>query len=1304
MRPPSSAHHPWRLEYDPLLPITEHRPQLLEALTAHQVLVVCGETGSGKSTQLPKLCLEARPDLPGLIGHTQPRRLAARSIAQRLSQELGSPLGETVGFKIRFNDRTGEQTRVKLMTDGVLLAEIPSDPQLRRYHTLIIDEAHERSLNIDLLLAHLHSLLDQRPELRVIITSATIDAERFAAHFSHSQRSVPIIQVSGRTYPVELRYQPPAEASSSGTRGGGEGLGSDDEAAMAAALEELMGAGPGDILVFLPTERHIRDLVHALGRRLVGGRGHRRGNAALELLPLYARLSEAEQQRIFAPHAGRRIVLATNVAESSLTVPGIRYVVDSGLARISRYSPRSRLQRLPIEPVAQASADQRAGRCGRLGPGICIRLYSQEDYAARARFTTPEILRTDLAGAILRAEHLGLGRLDQLPLLDPPRNDQIQAGYRTLHEIGAIDDRRALTPIGRRLALWPVSPRVGRMMIEGDARGCLADVLIIAAALEVQDPRLRPPEQAQAADAAHAQFKHPQSDFVSFLMIWDFYHRLKEELSRGRLQRAMQQNFLSLPRLREWAEVYRQLQQMVQQQGLRAGPRRYAPPYPNPPKRGWGEAYQQIHTALLTGLLSGIANHRQGPEYNGAGGLQLQLWPGSGLAPAKRLAEAVGRVAETDPDGPSEEKPSWPKWIVMAELVETHRRYGRTVAAINVDWLPPLAQHLLKHQHSDPFFSQRLGRGQIYRRSSLFGLPVVPRHPIALSQVDPQLARQLLIQEGLVEGGLNSPAGLYRHNQQLLSEVADWAAKTRQRELVVDRFFLERFYQDRVPMEVVDRPSFERWAATQTPPDADGQVPPESAYLSWQRLSEEFDPQQSAAAFPEQVELGGNRLPLVYRFEPGSETDGVTVQLPQPLLGQLQSEQLDWMVPGLLPEKIQELIRALPKPLRRGLVPAPQTADEVARHLLQLPSPRPPFWPTLCQELTRRGGQPIRMDDFRLDKLSDHLRPRVEVIGAEGEIVAAGRELPELQRQLASQPQAPQIAATIADDPRWHQTNLRSFPESGLPEQVVTDQAGLRLLRYPMLCDTGQAVELRLAADAYQAECLSAEGLTRLFAIQCHRQIKSYLRDLPGLERYRLQLGLALGGAPLPDWLHDRLARLAFVEGEPAVRSLEQFQERVGQAARRLSMAVQSLADWLKRLAESYHLLMLSLERGPSETAASVRTGVERLLSSGRLRLANWDWLSQYPRYLSAMEHRLERARSGGLARDQQQQAIVDHYLADYQRRSELPAAAGQWPSPELLEYGWMIEELAVSIHAQQLGTRRPVSAKRLDRLAAKLS
>ena len=860
-----------KIEFGDDLPVLLKREEIATTIRDHQVVVVSGETGSGKSTQLPKICLDLGRGVGGMIGHTQPRRIAARSIAARVAEEIGSPLGRDVGYKVRFSDETGPNTFIKLMTDGILLAETQGDGFLNEYDTIILDEAHERSLNVDFLIGYLKRLLPKRRDLKVIITSATIDSVRFSRHFRTPAGPAPVIEVSGRNYPVELRYRPLVGEDDEDTE-------PDLERSVLDAVDELGSeTSTGDVLVFMPTERHIHDMAKALRGRLVSGRWAGR---RAEVLPLYARLPTKEQQRVFNPGGARRIIIATNVAESSLTVPGIRYVIDSGTARISRYSPRSKTQRLPIEAVSQASADQRAGRCGRIGPGVCIRLYDEADYDARDRFTAPEILRSNLASVILQTKALKLGDIEKFPFLDPPKPNALKDGRQTLTELGALDEKGELTELGRKLARMPVDPRIGRMILAAAEEGCLAEVLVIAAVLEIRDPRDRPVDKQQAADEAHTKFAEGDSDFFVYLKIWDFYHELKSKLSRNQLHKACRQNFLSHNRMREWLDVHRQLMQLAQEAGLKRNKRQ--------------DDYNAVHRAILTGLLANLGNRGgEGYEYNVAGGSKAHLWPGSVLFDKK------------------------PGWVVAAESVETTRRYLRTCARIDPRWIEPLAMHLVKRSHSEPHWQRKSGSVAAFEKVSLFGLTVVAKRRVAYGPVNPKHARELFIQHGLVEGDMECPLKFFRRNRGLLKRMERLQAKLRRHDLLLGEWAQYEFYDSRIPDDVYDLPGLKKWVkkAERTKP---GVLDMTEADL----VREE--PDDNVQQFPDAIELGQAAFPLEYRFEPGSDRDGITLRLSTEAVGAVEQPHLDWLVPGLVEAKVLALIKSLPKPIRRRLVPGPR--------------------------------------------------------------------------------------------------------------------------------------------------------------------------------------------------------------------------------------------------------------------------------------------------------------------------------------------------------------------------------------------
>lgn len=1315
------------IEYPSELPITAHREELLRLIAQHRVLVVCGETGSGKSTQLPKLLLESGFGIRGMIGHTQPRRLAARSIAARLGEELQTSGDARVAYKIRFGDQTAPETLVKLMTDGILLAETQSDRDLKAYDAIIVDEAHERSLNIDFLLGYLRRLLDRRPDFRLIITSATIDAERFAEHFSIDGVPAPVMKVEGRGYPVEIRYLPWNEDDDAGewdrydlTRHVIEGIAS------------LAKERPGDILVFLPTERDIREVSHS-----VAGYYKNQGRAnQVDLLPLYSRLPQSEQQRIFHPSGSRlRVVFATNVAESSLTVPGIKYVIDSGTARISRYSPRSRVQRLPIEPVSRASCDQRSGRCGRVSPGICVRLYSQQDYESREAFTTPEIRRSNLAAVVLQSLSLNLGSLDEFPFIDPPRPDTVRQGYLTLRELGAVDEFDRLTEIGRKLGRLPVDPRVGRMILGGIEFGVLPEILVIAAAIETQDPRDRPPDRKEAADKAHAQFVHPKSDFLSYLKLWKYYQECRESFSRSKLDRTLRNQFISVQRMREWADVYRQLKEIAHGLESGRGRRRHKPNaadrgqakgMPDGQKSGEShggirfsddaqqvvepERYTAIHQALLTGLLSGIAMAGDRTEYTGARGLKLSLWPGSGVFESK------------------------PKWVVAAELVETTKQYARTVAMIRPDWIEPVAGNLLKRHHSEPHWDAKAGAAFCYEQMTLFGLPIVTRRRRTLAPIDPQTAREFLIEEGLVNGDMTTNARFVKFNHDLITAISDLAARTRRRELVVDSLKVSEFYHSRLPEFIVDRARLEKYDTQYPPPprvrskigatdvldqlareNSKNAVPKEanskgaasdpehpegfpSPYMRPDDLVTIDDAPQSAESFPDELVIGETRLPLEYRFEPGSQADGIGLTIPAAALSQVSEDRLGWLVPGLLEAKVISIIKSLPKRIRRNLVPA----ADVAKRVLGTLSPKygqVAFMPTLLEALSKEAEMPITAGDLEEDKVEGHFKFLIKVVDDKGAEVARSRDLGELQKTLGVAAVA--VVTQEVGDESWQRAGMKDFDLQELPPQVVRNRGGVRVALFPGLVDRGESVDTAAFPDQAAADRSTRQALVRLFSIKQRKELRTQVRYLPEFESSKLRLASILPAAEFEMALIDLLARRAFVEDRPIVRTRDEYDVASLQPQRKVSEAVCEVATWLPALAQAYHQARAAWEAlprgGQSPMLQDIQAQVVGLTFKGFMASVPWTWLKHYPRYFKAIAYRIERGRSDPARRDaeatQQVRQLWTQWLAAKGLQQATPVSLADF------EFRWMVEELRVSLFAQPLGTSVKVSPQRCEKM-----
>lgn len=1246
------------LVYDEELPVVARRDEIRDCIAENQVVVVCGETGSGKSTQLPKICLDLGRGVRGMIGHTQPRRLAARSIATRLVEELEmGTRGKTssltakklVGHKIRFSDETGPETLVKLMTDGILLAETQSDRLLEQYDTIILDEAHERSLNIDFLIGYLRRVLAKRPDLKLIITSATIDAERFAAHFSTTRQVVPVIEVKGRTYPVEVLYRPlRAEDSDEDEL--------DPITAIRQAVHEMARRDRGDMLVFLPTERDIHEAAKLLRSSLLPGDAPGRET---EILPLYARLPSSQQQKIFHPGPRRRVVLATNVAESSLTVPRIHYVIDTGTARISRYSARSRTQRLPIEPVSQASADQRMGRCGRVGPGVCVRLFDEADYLRRDRYTQPEIQRSNLASVILQAKSLRLGPLESFPFLDPPKQATIRDGFKTLFELGAIDTRDELTPLGRTLSRLPVDPRIGRMILAADEEQSLSEVLIIASALEVRDPRLRPIDRQQAADEAHAKFKHPASDFMSLLKIWDFYHELKAKLSRSQLRKACVQNYLSYLRVQEWSDIHRQLVQLVNQSGMKPKKRRED-----------DEADNAIHRAILAGLLSGVAFRSDAHQYTVAGNMKANLWPGSTLTKTK------------------------PGWVMASEVIETERRYLRTCAKIDPAWLEPAAEHLVQRSYYDHYWSTKHGAAMTKERVTLFGLCIVRDRRKSLGAIDPKAARELLIRHGLVEGQMKIDAPFHRHNTELVEELESLQKKLRRHDLLRGEEAILDFYEQRIPEEAYDRVRLDQWRKTIEREN------PEFLFLRREDLLADPAVDARREAFPNTLESASGSFPLRYEFAPGTDSDGLTLEVPPEALGRLNPGQTDWLVPGLVEMKLAALIKTLPKPIRRGLIPAPDTARHVARTVT---FGEGDFLAVAAQAFGRIAGTRIRTTDFDMSRLPDELRMNFAVVDQEGKTLAQGKDLEHLRQKLGAV-----VAETVAaiDDPHWTRDGLTDWDFDRLPTSIVSNRGGVKLTVYPALVDRSQStddtVSLQLIDTLPKAERLTREALVTLFIRAARRDLRSQVAWLPDLPK------MELFAVSLPNFTLKReatrliasLAVEAFLATTTLPRDRAAFERFLAEGKRHIGPATQDVAKVLPRLIEGHHRAKVAVEKMKSSLFEHAKRDmsdqIARLTSPGFLCHTPWNRLTRYPIYFQAICERIERLGAGNARRDQTQ---TDE-LAAMQARLDADTAHFESLGANLDAIDavrWLIEEYRVSLFAQRLGTAMPVSPKRIS-------
>jgi ATP-dependent helicase HrpA len=1228
-----------RVTYPADLPISQKRDEIAAAIAAHQVVIVCGETGSGKTTQLPKICLELGRGVDGMIGHTQPRRIAARSVAQRIADEIGSALGRTVGYKVRFGDKTSADTYVKLMTDGILLAEIQSDRLLEQYDTIIVDEAHERSLNIDFLLGYLKLLLPQRPDLKVIVTSATIDPDRFSKHFD----GAPIIMVSGRTYPVDVLYRPLRSEDPDDV---------EDEVEQAQgivhAVDELARHGNGDVLVFLSGEREIREAAEEL-------RKHHPPQT--EILPLYARLSAAEQQQVFKPHGRRRIVLATNVAETSLTVPGIRYVVDTGLARISRYSARTKVQRLPIEPVSQASADQRKGRCGRVAEGICVRLYSEEDFAQRSRFTEPEILRTNLAAVILQMKWARLGDIETFPFVERPDPRLIRDGYLTLHELGAVDDENELTQLGRHLGRLPVDPRIGRMILAAERENCLAEVLVIASGLSVQDVRDRPSELAQVADEAHRQFVDEASDFLGYLKIWDFFQEKRKNCTHGQLRKQLKNQFLSYSRLREWGEVYEQVHGVVADLGWRVNDSPAGP--------------DRVHRALLTGLLSNVGNKTDAGDYAGTRGAKFFIFPGSVLFKAK------------------------PPWVMAAELVETTRLYARTVAKVTPEWVEQAAAHLLKRTYTDPQWNPQRSEVTAGERVSLRGLILVPHRTVCYGPIDPRTSREVFIHHALVEGDFRTGAPFLRHNLDLLRQAQAMEAKARRRDLVADVTRRYAFYDRRVPAGIYNGPLFEQWRK-----EAEAREP----RLLFMSLADVTRPEASEVRpgdYPDELRAGALTVPLSYVYDVARADDGVTATVPLAVLNQLSAGPFEWLVPGWLHERVVELIRTLPKGLRVRLVPAPDAAAKAVAGTAGA-GRAAPFLEAIAHQLGKIIGETIPPAAFDAAELPPFLRMNFRIVDAAGKTVAIGRDLAQLRTQLGVKARE----SFAALPPTEHERDkLTRWDFGDLPERVEIKRAGATFSGYPALVDQGETVSLKVLDSRAASVAANRAGVRRLFMLQLGQELRQLAREFDHVEE------MTRAYRPLGTWpeLREQIVAAAVDRALYAdavdIRTRDAFVTVARDGWRGLTASARELNGLAFEALSTFAPLhaQLSKEYPPLllDSITDARQQLRWLVPKDVLSATPPAWLHHLPRYLRALQIRVNKLLNAGLPRDQQHLADVRPLERAYVQRRAALAARGRAGEPQLVTAWWTMQELRVSLFAQELRTAVPVSVQRAEKLLA---
>jgi ATP-dependent helicase HrpA len=1292
--------------YPEALPVSQKKDDILAAIRDHQVVIVAGETGSGKTTQLPKICLELGRGINGMIGHTQPRRLAARTVAERIAEELGTELGGAIGYQVRFTGRVGDDTLVKVMTDGILLAEIQRDRMLRRYDTLIIDEAHERSLNIDFILGYLRQLLPRRPDLKVIITSATIDPERFARQFGapgagdrgpvgepgagtadeagepgvevaggavgavegtagvREVAGVPIVEVSGRTYPVEVRYRPIIDDSagegdddgddgdgddgggSGAQSGGGGGTDRDQTQAILDAVDELRAEGPGDILVFLSGEREIRDTAEALRRQEL---------PLTEVLPLYARLSSAEQHRVFGPHTGRRIVLATNVAETSLTVPGIKYVIDPGTARISRYSYRTKVQRLPIEPVSQASANQRKGRCGRTSDGICIRLYTEADFEGRPEFTDPEILRTNLASVILQMTAIGLGDVAAFPFIDPPDRRNIADGVALLGELGALEDGR-LTAIGRKLARLPIDPRLGRMVLAAERNGCVREVLVIAAALSIQDPRERPVERQQAADQSHARFADPESDFTAYLNLWNYLREQQQDRSANQFRRLCRTEFLNYLRIREWQDLDSQLRQVVKDMGVQISS---AP-----------EETVRIHQSLLPGLLSHIGlKDPETREYLGARNAKFGIFPGSALFKKQ------------------------PRWVMAAELVETSRLWARVVARIDPQWIEEHAGHLVRRNYSEPHWEKKQAAVLAYERVTLYGVPIVVGRKVNYGSVDPALCRELFIRNALVEGDWETHHHFFHENRALRDEVEDLEHRARRRDIVVDDETLFDFYDRRIPPDVVSGRHFDTWwkqVRRDTP-----ELLSFSASMLVNSSAVAVDPDD----YPDTWRAGGLALPLTYQFEPGTGADGVTAHIPLAVLNQVGADGFGWQIPGLREDLVTALIRSLPKPVRREFAPAP---DHARAALAGLTPYAEPLLDGLERELRRLTGVSVAREAWQPDRVPDHLRMTFRVLDEHGATVAEGKDLAALKQQLRGRTQAAISAA--AEGIERH--GLRDWTIGTLPRIFEQQRGGYPVKAYPALHDEGDSVAVRLFDTEDEAAYAMWRGTRRLLILTVPAPVKALQARLSN------QAKLALSRNPhgsvtalMDDCVVASVDALMAEAGGPAWDAdgyavlLERVRAGLGRAlvevVERVGPVLTAAYELSRRLAGTTNLVLVA-------SLTDIRAQLGALVFPDFVAATGADRLADLPRYLTAIGRRLDKLASSP-DRDRERTREIQQIEGEYRQLLDQVPAGHQVPDG-LRQVRWMLEELRVNYFAQALGTPYPISDRRIYRALDELS
>ncbi|WP_028469972.1 ATP-dependent RNA helicase HrpA [Neptunomonas japonica] len=1230
----------------PTLPVADRKDEIKEAISQHQVVVIAGETGSGKTTQLPKICLELGYGTQGLIGHTQPRRLAARTVATRIAEELGTQVGAKVGYQVRFTDLVSDDSLIKLMTDGILLAETQHDPLLSKYQVIIIDEAHERSLNIDFLLGYIKRILPQRPDLKLVITSATIDLERFSEHFNYA----PIIEVSGRTYPVETIYRP-LLSDEEGSQDRTLLQGTYDAVNEIVELDKAAKrAGARDILIFLSGEREIRESAEMLRKAQLRD---------TEVMPLYARLSVSEQNRIFqgARSAGRRIVLATNVAETSVTVPNIRYVIDTGVARISRYSYRSKVQRLPIEAISQASANQRAGRCGRVAAGVCVRLYSEEDFKQRPAFTDAEIRRTNLAAVILQMLNLKLGNIADFPFIDPPDSRFISDGFKLLEELGAVTTRRHMTSLGKKLSQLPVDPRIGRMIIEAEKQGALKETLVIASALSSQDARERPLDKQQAADEKHKQFADDQSDFVTMLNLWNQYEEQRQELSQNQLRKYCQQNFLSFMRMREWRDMHRQLHLAAKQLGLK--------------ENKVPAQYRELHVSLLSGLLSHIGFKQENKEFLGARNRRFHIFPASGLF----------------------KKP--PKWVMAAEMVETTKLYARMLARIEPEWAESLAKHLVKRSYLEPSWHKKRAQVVATEQVSLFGLLIIPKRTVHYGVIDSEVSHQIFIRSALVEGDFYTKGKFFSHNRDLLEQIETLEAKSRRKDLLVDEDTLYDFYARKFiglqGEHIVNGAGFEKWRKEAEFKQA------EVLYLTEEDLLQRCVSHVSQSDYPDEFEWKGIKLNLSYHFEPGAIDDGVSISVPLALLRQLPVKRLEWLVPGMIREKCTALLKGLPKQRRKNFVPVPDYAGAIAEAMLFADGD---LFDAMAHQLLRMSGVRLESSELSQIQLDDHYRINIKLLDDQGRLVAENRDWGFLCEHFGSSSDA---AIKEGPDDSWGRKGITEWDFGELAEKVQLRQAGgIMIDAWPMLVDRKDSVELMLAMNKAEAVQASIQGFTRLAMLSMSQQIRTNRSKIPHLNESLLFASKIFTKKDLEENIIRQSVRRVMKLDEMLPASREEFAEKIKKAKMELSASVQELAKLVYSIHKQYHSIVKQLSSSVSFESVTIlndiKSQLENLVFKNYISYISWSELHQYPRYMDAIILRLEKfpreIQRQRLLSDQLQQ-LWKAFVELREHKIKLGGSNALWVE-QLNSYRWYIEEYRVSLFAQQLGTSVSVSEKRV--------